>query len=357
MYSLTLELNQICNLHCSYCYLGDKDGSLMKTSTAKRAIDLAFEKTKIHKDGKLWVDFIGGEPLISFDKIRHLIAYIEDKNQGYRYDIQYSLTTNATLLTEAILKYLSANGVNLKISLDGKKAINDKNRMGKDGISVHDEVLKCLPLLRRYERETGKYVQVTNVITRNNFCAYSDTLVYLTDCLGFKIIDSALDLTAPWTDDELAAFEEILQDALDYFIDRAAAGQGFQWDFARMMVRCMEEKKRFYTCGGGIISMYVRTDGSIFACPGNLHAEVSLGDVKRGYDRNKIDRLKTFTGIDNSRCRKCALYASCTANCCMMQNILLTGDRNRPAPVLCYMQKALYRLYQKNEAVLSRLTM
>lgn len=203
MYSLTLELNQICNLNCRYCYLGEKSGEIMSGETAKRAIDLAFQNTKMHKDKKLWIDFIGGEPLLSFKMIKGLVAYIEEKNIQYQYKLLYSMTTNAVLLSERIVDYIIEKGFNLKISLDGKKEVNDKNRIAWDGISVHDQVVQHLELLRRYEWETGKYVQVTNVITRNNFRNYYDSLVYLTDGIGLKIIDSAMDFSAAWNEDEL----------------------------------------------------------------------------------------------------------------------------------------------------------
>ena len=56
MYTMTLEINQRCNLRCRYCYLGEKDGKKMSYETACKAIDRAFLYTKIHKDQTLWID-------------------------------------------------------------------------------------------------------------------------------------------------------------------------------------------------------------------------------------------------------------------------------------------------------------
>lgn len=357
MYSLTLELNQICNLNCSYCYLGDKSGKIMDRDTAEQAINLAFHNTRIHKDKRLWIDFIGGEPLLSYDMIKSLVVYIETKNTQYQYKLLYSMTTNAVLLSEEIMDYIIAKGFNLKISLDGNKEVNDKNRVAWNGVSVHDEVMRHLELLQIYENKTGKYVQVTNVITKNNFWNYYDTLVYLIDGIGFKIIDSAMDLTCTWTDDELEVFEVILQKALRYFLDKASIGKGFHWDFARMMMKFQNKKQRFYNCGGGIISMYIRTDGGIYACPGNLHPEVAIGSIKKGYNKEKLNQLKSMNCINNLQCQACEIYESCTANSCVMQNLLFTGDINTPAPILCKMQRMMYRVYLKNEGILSKVIM
>lgn len=43
MYNLTLEINQICNLKCRYCYLGDQNGKRMNIETAKLAINMALD--------------------------------------------------------------------------------------------------------------------------------------------------------------------------------------------------------------------------------------------------------------------------------------------------------------------------
>lgn len=329
----------------------------MDYDTAVKAIDLAFRNTKIHRDKKLWIDFIGGEPLISFEMIRNLVTYIESKNKWYQYHLIYSTTTNATLLSEDIMDYLIEKNFSLKISLDGTKDVNDRNRISLNGVSVHDSIIQRMYLLKRYEEKTQKYVQVTDVITKNNFCDYYQSLQYLTDCLEFKIIDSSIDATTSWTMDELSELENILQCSLEYFFLRAAQQKGFHWGFARMMTDCKNDKERFYACGGGIISIYVRTDGSIFACPGNLMPEVSIGNVDIGYYKDKFSQLKRIKEIHNDRCRKCNLYDICKANSCIMQNIRLTGDINSPAPFMCYMQQLMHRLYIKNKDVLQRVQM
>lgn len=357
MYSLTLEINQICNLRCTYCYLGDKSGSIMKFEIATAAIDRAFERAKIHRDKKLWIDFIGGEPLLSFHLIKQLVEYIENKNLQYRYTLIFSTTTNATKLDCTIMDFLIQKRFNLKISIDGPKTINDKNRIMLNGESCHDTVIRKIPLLKRYELLTKKYVQVTNVITKSNYKSYGDVLEYLTDKLNFKIIDSSIDLSDNWGIDDLRQLEKVMQNALEYYFSKLLEEKGFYWGYADKLLKVRKSKLRFYTCGGGIISSYVRTDGSIYACPGNLDPEVSIGSVIDGDNYELLEKLKSMNEISNNICKKCELYKSCTANCCVMQNLRKTGNVNVPDPVLCYMQKMFYRLSVKNREILSMIKM
>ena len=58
MYTLTLEINQICNFKCSYCYLGKKNGKVMSENVAYAGIDLALLNVQKHQDKRLWVDFV-----------------------------------------------------------------------------------------------------------------------------------------------------------------------------------------------------------------------------------------------------------------------------------------------------------
>lgn len=361
MYTITLEINQICNLNCKYCYLGEKSGSRMSFQTGAKAIDLAFEKVKAHKDRTLWVDFIGGEALLDFPLIQRLVEYCEKKNANAGFKQLFSLTTNATVFNEEILRFLMEKGFALKVSIDGNKEINDLNRVANADYSVHDKIMSNMGFIRSYEEKTGRFVQVTNVITHNNYVHYYDTLVYLTETLGFKAIDTAIDLFVKWTEEEIRVLEENIRKSFDLFILAARENRGFRWEFADKLVgiksALQKERKKFYSCGAGIVSAYVRTDGGIFACPGNLDASVRLGNVEEGMAITKIKELREFNGINNKKCNECEISRYCTAQSCRMQNLAITGDVNEPVPVMCRMRKLVYQMYMENEPLIDRLVM
>lgn len=52
MYSMTLEINQKCNLKCKYCYLGEKVGTVMSLETAKKVLIWPFKKLRSIETGK-----------------------------------------------------------------------------------------------------------------------------------------------------------------------------------------------------------------------------------------------------------------------------------------------------------------
>jgi len=357
MYILTLEINQKCNLACKYCYLGEKDGSKMTRDTAIKAINMAFEKVRIHKDRKLWVDFVGGEALLDFLMIREMVAYIEEKNVAESFDLLFSITTNATIFTDEIIDFLVDKNFSLKVSIDGEKSVNDLNRIAKTGYSVHDKIVSKLELIQDFEKRTNKIVQVTNVVTKNNYMNYFDSVKYLVNELGFRLLDTGIDYYTDWSEEEKARLEVEIRKIFDFFIELAKQGRGFRWSFAESLVEMKKERQKFYSCGAGIVSLYVRCDGSLFACPGNLDEEVTLGHIDDGLDRQKIEWLKQFDSIDNDKCQNCAAYDCCVEKSCVMMNIAKTGNPHQPDSMLCWTRLLMYQIYMENEKVISCIKM
>ena len=50
MYTITLEVNQICNLRCTYCYLGRKTNQKMSEQIAYKGLEIAFLNAENHRD-------------------------------------------------------------------------------------------------------------------------------------------------------------------------------------------------------------------------------------------------------------------------------------------------------------------
>lgn len=124
--ALGLIVSKSCNLHCSYCYAVQKDGSQMELQTAKDAVT-AFMADSGNETVR--IDFMGGEPLTAFSRIREICEWIWSGLWKDR--IYFFITTNGTLLSAEMKRwfYDNRNKIILSLSYDGEQA-QTRNRGG-----------------------------------------------------------------------------------------------------------------------------------------------------------------------------------------------------------------------------------
>jgi len=105
--NVDFEVTPLCNEKCIYCFNNWKDISNMSTDSEQYK-DLA---RKIIDTGAKHVLITGGEPLSVFDKIKDAIDIFIDNN------IDISINSNGTLLTDEIAHYISERHIPMFISL------------------------------------------------------------------------------------------------------------------------------------------------------------------------------------------------------------------------------------------------
>ena len=139
-----------CNLNCKYCYIPEsarRSGPQMSTPQLLDA--LARLKTYFKStvsDGRLpQIIFHGSEPLLNREAV---FAGIEKFGNDFRFGVQ----TNATLLDEDAIQFLTSRGVGIGLSLDGHEArIADRARHTWKGRGVFNQVVSVMRRLRGYE--------------------------------------------------------------------------------------------------------------------------------------------------------------------------------------------------------------
>ena len=137
--TLVMNLTNQCNLSCQYCYefgadkLATPEGKpkFMDLPTAKASVDFLLTQAEGRK--AVHITFFGGETLMNFPLLKQVVTYATEKagEKGCRVD--FSLTTNATLLTPTIIDFLSENQIGVTVSMDGPKEMHDQLRVFSNG--------------------------------------------------------------------------------------------------------------------------------------------------------------------------------------------------------------------------------
>lgn len=150
-----LEVTEKCNLRCKYCIYNPSHPNFrefghknMEWDIAKKAVD--FLKSHSEETKKRYVGFYGGEPLVNYDLVKKVIEY---SKKIFNNNVTFSMTTNATLVTEEIAEFLAENSVSLTISLDGPKEIHNSNRIFVNGEGTYDKTkLGTLKIFEAYKK-------------------------------------------------------------------------------------------------------------------------------------------------------------------------------------------------------------
>jgi uncharacterized protein len=139
---IVLNTTNQCNLSCTYCYeysadkISKTDGKpkFMAPSVAESSIDLLIKESGDRPS--IHVTFFGGETLMNFQMLRSATDYAKRKCAEAGKQVEFSLTTNATLLTEQIADFIAEHKIGVTVSIDGNRELNDKMRVFNDGAVV-----------------------------------------------------------------------------------------------------------------------------------------------------------------------------------------------------------------------------
>jgi uncharacterized protein len=137
--ALVLNVTNQCNLACTYCYEFGADKiatpagkpKYMSLETAKSSVDFLLKSAAVRE--AVHITFFGGETLMNFRLLRDVVVYAAEAAAAAGKRITYSLTTNATLLTDEIIAFLSDHAIGVTVSMDGPPELQDARRVYKNG--------------------------------------------------------------------------------------------------------------------------------------------------------------------------------------------------------------------------------
>lgn len=155
---IIFEITQECPLQCRYCVYESGEYRHNRAAGSKKSLDLEMAKKAIHRvwqkirkrgEKKLIIGFYGGEPLLKFDNIKHIVNYSKQIFSGWK--LSYTITTNTVLLNDTIIRYLIKENFSTFVSLDGPEGNHDAKRVFREGGGSYGIVVKNLKRIRDFD--------------------------------------------------------------------------------------------------------------------------------------------------------------------------------------------------------------
>ena len=329
---LTLHLSNQCNLRCKYCWirttstaearstqrtnsamdnsvLGDLRASavnppVMTRGTAAAALNM------FPSDGRdLRIGFFGGEPLLHFGTIMLVCDLAEKLASEAKARAFFHVTTNATLVTPVVAKFLADRQFSIIISCDGPESLHDASR----GEGSHAAMMRGLELL-------GDADCASRIVLRGTWSGAPTEIPDRLLALNYMCDDGlaagvALEPVAG------AAYGHTLdaeiREACGWFALRATSGDRPHWQYLeKTLQRILWQQFRPSECGAGRGYYTVGPTGLIYACHKQQNAEI--GCISDGAAR--IDEAKRAKWLDNrfcarSECSLCWARHVCGGSC------------------------------------------
>ena len=167
--ALSLAIAQKCNLGCTYCYAqqGEFGGAAknMPLGEALRAVELLTENAE--PGAKLNLVFLGGEPLVNRDVLQAATRRALELARTRGATINFSITTNGTLLTKDDARFFEDYGFAVSISIDGPRRAHDALRPFKGGRGSYDRVMQRVAPLLKLQRRMQVSARVTVTPTKS----------------------------------------------------------------------------------------------------------------------------------------------------------------------------------------------
>lgn len=338
MYTLTLETNTLCNLCCKYCYLGEKTNKEMPFTIAQKAIDLIAHEALKQNDKTLFLCFLGGEPLLSYDFVKNTVEYCEKICKCNGLETLYAVTTNGTILDTKWYELLLQYKFSIRVSIDGDEYSQDLNRISQNGEGSYHKIVRNLDQFKDISVRGNEILRGVQVITKNNVSHYLNNFMHLID-LGFTYIESGANGYDDWDSESLATLRENLLNASKYYEDKLHNKKHIYWNmYFNHLQKFVFSKKCFYNCMAGLSSSFINTDGNIYFCR-ETDDYLKIGNVYEGLNVNKIREIAYMRYTQNSECLQCLYLNHCAAKSCFVENYLLNGNIFEPVKVNCEITK------------------
>jgi uncharacterized protein len=320
--TLVLNVNTGCNLSCTYCYKEDlakpADGRRMDFPTAARSVDLLFRQAAARE--RVNIVFFGGEPLTNVPLIRDVVGYAEALAGRAGRRVDFSLTTNATLLTPELVDWFDAHRFGLSVSMDGPAVVHDRHRRTVGGKGTYATVARKVEMLLGRYRSRPVGARVT--LGRGN-TGVEAIHAHLRDELGFHEVGYAPVTSAETeghalTEAELAevhaAFERL---GLSYR-DAALAGRntGFS-NMHQLMTDLHEGRRKSVPCGAGVGLLAVDGAGDLNLCHRFTGSELpTFGNVATGIDTARLGAfVERAIDREGTHCATCRIRNLCAGGC------------------------------------------
>lgn len=311
VFALTILPNNICNFSCSYCYAAKGHGKdELSEETLKTVLDFFVDPRRITRRD-LYISFGGGgEPLLSWEKVKFAIAYSDSLARKYGFIIKYSYASNGSVISDEILHTIHTYDIKVNISFDILEEIQNIQRKNYEKVC---QTLDCL-------LENDICPTINSVITPLNVARQSEMVEEIHSRfpkLRRLSFDYVVDANLYRESDSLRTFYDHY---MKHFFEARTLGKHYNITVSSIKCHNLEQIKTRACAGGFDLTPQGKFSMCFFVSSPKeaLYEDFIYGSVDSGkleFDHQKFKSLVEFSSNDREKCRDCFIRWHCGGGC------------------------------------------
>lgn len=338
---MCLFIDGRCNLACSYCFVKNKTTteylSAMNFYKTRIAIDFLFQNSPYEE---MEVDFFGGEPLLNFPVLQNTVNYGNKRALEEGRKINFTLTTNAILLTPLVQEFLIDNHIEAVLSLDGSQDTNDLYRVNPQGKGSYNTVSHNI---KEYISKNPPPFYIRGTYTSQTL-HFADSTRYLFN-EGFPVVsmEPVVGKKHSFTlkEDDLPEIFQQYELLSQWYLEEKLKGKEITFfHFLLDPLRGPDLKRRIGGCGAGREYIAISPKGDIYPCHQFIgENSFILGNLSEGI--KNLDLRDRFISLDFStkdKCLQCWARFYCSGGC-HANHYFANGSIYQPDDLECSLLK------------------
>ncbi|MCP4146148.1 MAG: radical SAM protein, partial [bacterium] len=249
--NLTFIVTDNCNFNCSYCHQ-EKQENIISNHTTKRSAEFFYPF--LNDTEQNYISFYGGEPLLAFEQITYAVGLINEMNKTGNKKINYTITTNGSLLTGENMDFFERNEFTVVLSFDGLA-----QEKGREEGTFEQMVL----VMKELQARPGIKVEINSVFSPQTIRLLAASMQFIIQQKGPEITFN-ISTIEEWGAGDMEALKKELEKLSEY-LGIYYRGTG---DIPVKNFRNSSPGDRpvVYRCSAGREQVTVSPDGDIWGC-------------------------------------------------------------------------------------------
>ena len=346
---ITINVSNGCNLACKYCFENNKSKQFMTQEQIKHILDKCYSNfTKNNpKNSKMLVSIFGGEPFLAWDTIEYALKYSREQ----KYNIEFGVTTNLTILTDHMIDIIEDYELGLLVSIDGLKEIHDKNRCNSYDLVTSN-------LKRLVERGLKYLIEVRMTVMPFGSDRLLESIQSIVD-MGVVNIAPVPVSDTKWTQKDYDKLSKSINEVWDWLFEIYNDNENkknisikFVEDYLEQVLVMPNEEQTKVCLAGSNTNCSIGVNGDIMPCHQrhtvkNNYDKLIMGNIFNDDEIRDIDFNKSQTESEFN-CKECSAYSVCRGGC-PSENLSVNGHSNKMNKTQCQLTKIMVDVAIKNQ--------